>query len=191
MNSTNVKGYFILAIAGAIVATLCDANHVYTHTLSYPDPVMGSQAWWVPLGFFCAFLMMSTSYALITRSLASVVSVAESTSDGDMAPFVEALMAFVMVYLLSGFGNESPDLLSAIFYGTFAIRWLFTYDKMWMLLLAIIMAVGGMFAEGLLAHFDLVAYRQEDVFNVPYWLGGLYMHGAFALREGMRFLVYR
>ena len=92
--------------------------------------------------------------------------------------------------MLSGFGNFEPELLSLVFYGAFLVRWLFTYERTWMLLLAVAMAAGGMLAEGAMAAAGWVTYRHADVFNVPLWLGGLYMHGAFALREGMRYFVY-
>jgi hypothetical protein len=57
-------------------------------------------------------------------------------------------------------------------------------------MLAISMAIGGMFAEGVLSAAGWVTYRYVDVFYVPFWLGGLYVHGAFALREGLRYFVY-
>jgi len=47
-----------------------------------------------------------------------------------------------------------------------------------------------MFVEGVFAAAGLMDYRYFDVFHVPFWLGGLYVHGAFALREGLRFFVY-
>ena len=34
------------------------------------------------------------------------------------------------------------------------------------------------------------SYRHE-IFGVPYWLVGVYMHGALSLREAMRYFVYR
>ncbi len=56
-----------------------------------------------------------------------------SRSGGTPGELVEA-SAFIFVYMMSGFGNARPDLLSAIFYGFFAARWLFTYDRAWLLL---------------------------------------------------------
>lgn len=109
MTRLNTTELLSLAVLGAIVATLCDASHVFTHTLSYPSPFVAGQAWWVFPGIF----------------------------------------------------------------------------------LAVIMGIGGMLAEGLMSHFGQVTYRHVDFFYVPFWLGGLYMHGAFALRESMRFFVYR
>jgi hypothetical protein len=64
------------------------------------------------------------------------------------------------------------------------------FDRLFLLLLAVLMAFGGMFVESLYAAAGLMAYCYPDVFYVPFWLGGLYVHGAFALREGMRFFVY-
>ncbi len=96
----------------------------------------------------------------------------------------------MMVYLLSGFGNHEPGLLALIFYGSFAIRLGFSYDRAFLLVLAVLLGIGGMFAEGVMTRLDLVHYRQPEIFGVPWWLGGLYLHGALALREGMRHFVY-
>ncbi len=191
MNNWKASGFLYLAVAGALLATLCDANHVHTLTLSYPAPTYAGQAWWVFPGFFLAFAAMGVAYVALARLCRPVMPVAASQSPGGAHAMVESLVAFVLVYLLSGFGNESPYLLALIFFGTFVLRLAVTYERGWALLLALILAVGGMFAEGLLSLLGLVAYRHVDVFGVPYWLGALYMHGALALRESARFFVYR
>lgn len=180
-----------LALLAALIATLCDANHVHTGTLSYPEPFLFGQAWWVYPGFVGAFLTMGFCYLQMTARLANRLPVAQSTAPGNLRDFAEAVIAFALVYLLSGFGNAEPVLLSVIFYGTFALRLLATYERGWLLVLAVVMAIGGMFAEGTLSAVGGVNYRHVDIYHVPWWLGGLYMHGAFALREGMRFMVYR
>lgn len=191
MTKLNATGLFYLAFLGAIMATLCDANHVFTHTLSYPHPLFAGQAFWVFPGFFLAFAFMGVTYFQLSQWLGSRLALSASRSAGTLHAMTEALFAFAMVYLVSGFGNEHPVLLALIFYGTFVLRWAVSYDRPWLLLLAVIMGIGGMLAEGLMSHFGQVAYRHVDVFYVPFWLGGLYMHGAFALREAMRLFVYR
>ncbi|HCF56995.1 MAG TPA: hypothetical protein DFS52_03235 [Myxococcales bacterium] len=191
MNNLKVSGVLLFALLAAVAATLCDANHVYTHTLSYPAPLFAGQAWWVFPGFFLAFGFMGVTYVALARPLQSVLQIEKSRSTGHAVAFIDNLVAFVLVYLLSGFGNESPRLLELIFFGTFALRLAATYERAWVLLLAMLLAVGGMFAEGLLSLFGQVTYRHVDVFGVPCWLGGLYMHGAFALRESIRFFVYK
>ncbi len=180
----------LLAVPAALLATLGDGIHVLTGTLAYPEPFLFGQAWWVFPGFFLVFMFMGHVYALAAGRLPAAVPADMSRSGGTPRELVEAASAFIFVYMMSGFGNASPGLLSAIFYGFFAARWLFTYDRAWLLLLAIAMAVGGMAAEGALSALGLVAYRHADIFHVPFWLGGLYVHGAFALREGMRCFVY-
>ena len=97
----------------------------------------------------------------------------------------------MMVYLLSGFGNQEPALLSVILYASFLARWFFIYERAFIMLFAIVLGIGGMFVEGAMTQFDLLHYREPEIFGVPYWLGGVYMHGALALREGMRYFVYR
>ncbi len=179
-----------LALLGAVVATFCDAIHVHTGTLAYPDPWLFNQAFWVFPLFFLAFVIMAGGYYLAAGWLPAAITRDLSTAPGNLQPCVETMTTFALVYLLSGFGNQEPALLSAVFYGAFVIRLAFTYEKLFLLLLALVLAIAGTFAEGFLAVLDLVHYRQPEVYHVPFWLGALYMHGAFALREGMRFFVW-
>lgn len=183
-------GIFLLALLGAALTTVCDGVHVYTQTLSYPDPFLFGQAWWVYPGFVAAFLFMSLLYVLVVERLPDAVSRQDSISPGNARELTEALVTFAFVYVLSGFGNFEPVFLSVIFYGTFVVRWVLTYDRFWLFILSIMMATGGMSTEGLLASAGLVTYRHVDIFHVPLWLGGLYVHGAFALRAGLRFFFY-
>jgi hypothetical protein len=190
MRYKKYAGMFLFALLGAFIATICDGVHVHTHTLAYPDPFLFGQAWWVFPGFLLAFLFMEYAYFLVADRLPFAISVQKSVSHGNARELIESAMAFAFVYLLSGFGNFEPVALSVIFYSTFVLRWMFSYDRPWLLLLSVLMAIGGMFAEGAMSAAGLVAYGYVDVFHVPLWLGGLYIHGAFALREGMRYFVY-
>ena len=191
MNIVRLRSLLLLALLAAIAATLCDANHAFTGTLVYPHPQIGQQPFWTFPGFFLAFFAMAVGYLQTAPLLSRVMSVRASVSAGSLHAMAESLSAFMMVYLASGFGNAHPALLSLIFYGLFLLRWAASYERGWLLTVAIALAVGGMLAEGALSAFGLVVYRHQDVFYVPFWLGGLYMHGTFALREGMRYFVYR
>lgn len=184
-------GVLALGITGAAVATVCDAIHVKTQTLSYPDPLYWKQAGWVFPAFTGAFVTMAIGYMALAKPLDKKINLVESQKKGEFGPFVEAFSYFAIIYMLSGFGNYHPELLCFIFYGTFVLRLSATYEKEWLLIVAFLLAFGGMFAEGAMAQLGLVAYRDPQVFNVPWWLGGVYMHGAFALREGMRIFVYK
>ena len=188
---SNLINFLPFALLGAIVATICDANHVFTGALSYPKPFLFGQAWFVFPGFIVAFTFMGLNYLFAPPIFPKTATSTVSTSPGSLSLFVENLLFFMMVYLLSGFGNQEPVLLSVIFYASFLARWLFTYERAFIMLFAIVLGIGGMFVEGAMTQFDLVHYREPEIFGVPYWLGGVYMHGALALREGIRYFVYR
>ena len=181
----------LLGLLAASVATFCDAIHVVTGTLSYPQPLWFGQAAWVFPLFFLAFVSMAVAYIALAKTLAGPLGLELSSSPGSYRQMVEAILTFAFCYLLSGFGNESPQFLGWVFYAGFMLRLLFTYERVFLLLLALLLAGGGMLVEGGLGALSMVAYREPEIFHVPWWLGGLYAHGAFALREGVRALVLR
>ena len=192
MKNISVSGLVMIAVLSAIVATLCDAIHVFTDTLAYPQPLWLGQAFWVFPGFVIAFSAMSLIYAGLVDNLGGTLRCEQSASGrASPLPFVECMTLFAITYALSGFGNFEPFLLGVLFYGTFLIRLCASYERAFLLLIAVLLGVGGMFGEGLLIQFGLVEYRHVDIFGVPYWLGGLYMHGAFALREAVRLFLFR
>ncbi len=179
----------VLGLLAASVATFCDAIHVYTGTLSYPQPIWFGQAGWVFPLFFLAFVAMAVTYVAILPVTATLVSCKVSAGGGSHRQMVEAILTFAFCYLLSGFGNQSPLFLAWVFYAGFLVRLFFTYERAFLLILATLLAIAGMLVEGVLGALSMVAYREPEIFHVPWWLGGLYAHGAFALREGVRALV--
>ena len=182
-------GMLWLALLGALVATFCDAMHVQTGTLVYPNPVLFGQAWWPFLGFTLAFLWMSIVYRLLDRFLPPSIVRSFSTTSGSSAELAETLLLFAFVYLLSGFGNASPIFLSLLFYGAFVIRLAQARERVFLAVLSVLLALGGTFSEALLSALGMVSYTRFDFLGVPAWLPGLYLHGAFALRDGYRRLV--
>lgn len=179
-------GMLAIALLGAFVATFCDLMHVQTGTLVYPAPVFMGQAWWPFLAFSLAFLWMAFLYRLLDRFLPASVARAHATSAGTTAELAESLLLFAFVYLLSGFGNASPLFLSAVFYAAFAIRFALARERLFLAIVSVNLAVGGTLSEGLMSALGLVAYTRYDFLLVPAWLPGLYLHGAFALRDGYR-----
>lgn len=131
---------------------------------------------------------MALVYLWLVRAPWLALDRTKSGSAGSLRGMVEAFVLFAFVYVLSGFGNAEPAFLAVFFLATFVARWAVAEERGFLLVVAVLLAIGGMVGEGLLAEFDLVAYREPEIFHVPWWLGGLYMHGAFALREGMRFM---
>ncbi len=188
----NVKSFGIIktAILGAVICTLCDKLHVLTGTLSYPIPFWGGQPWWTFPGFFAAFIIMGLLYVKLINVLPNSINRAYSCSHGSNRETLDALLIFTLVYLSSGFGHEYSFILTFIFFVTFLFRLIFAIDKSFILILGIILGIGGAMGEGILSAFDLVHYSMPEIFHVPVWLVGVYLHGAFALRECMRNFVY-
>lgn len=192
INKNNLGGLISLALIGAVVCTLCDMNHVYTRTLSYPDPLWLGQAGWVFPLFLLTFLVMAVVYAQLVARLAGVLACRQSQEKQAVSAFfAESMVLFFLAYLLTGFANKDSALLALTLYGVFLIRVFASYERGFLLVLAVLMAIGGMLGEGALGALGLVQYRIQEVVGVPWWLGALYMNGAFALREGMRFFLGR
>lgn len=167
-----------------------DAVHVHTQTLSYPRPFLFGQAAFVFPGFFGAFATMAFVYATLATRLPPSIPRAFSTSPAGSSELIESLTSFALAYILSGYGNREPLHLALILYATAALRLAVAPDRAFMAIIALLLAVAGTLTEGAMTAFGLVRYREPEIFGVPFWLGALYMHGAFSLREAMRFFIY-
>jgi hypothetical protein len=185
-----VAGLVRLSLVGATAATMFDAVHVHTQTLSYPRPFLFGQAAFVFPGFILAFASMAYAYAALVRWLPPSIPRELSTSPARGSELVEALTTFSLAYALSGYGNRDPMRLALVLYATAALRLALSPDRLFMIIVAVVLAIAGMAAEGTMSRFGLVAYRAPEIYGVPFWLGALYMHGAFALRAAMRLFIY-
>ena len=187
----NYFGIIYIALIGSIVATLCDNVHSFTGCLIYPKPDLFGQPWYISIAFFFAFILMGIGYLLFDRYLPETINRTYSISKGNINSFVEALMLFAFIYLMSGFGHEYPNVLGIIFYSTYVLRLALSKDKSFILIVSLTVAFMGSWVEN--SHFgpNSGSYSHKDFLNLPNWLPALYLHGAFALREGMRLFVYR
>ena len=182
-------GIFKLALLGAAVATFCDLIHVQTGTLSYASPNVFAQAWWCFPGFAVAFFCMIIVVRGLDHFLPIKVERSCSTTPGSSQNFVESMLLFFFIYVLSGFAGGFPIFLSWVFYLAWCLRLVFTPDRAFMAILGLILALGGTVGESLLSAAGFVTYMRPDFLLVPAWLPGLYLHGAFALRDGYRLYV--
>ncbi len=179
----------IIALLGAALATICDLNHVTTGTLSYPTPWLFGQPWWTFPGFAVAFAGMALLYAGLVRWLPASIERVYCAGPGSAGELLDSMLLFAFVYLISGFGNDNPDVLTWLFGGTFLLRLALARERVFMTIIAVLLALGGTLAEAALGAGGLVAYGNTELIGVPLWLPGLYLHGAFALRDGMRLFV--
>ena len=176
----------VLALFASCFATMGDAVHKYTGTIGVPEIPFKYDVFPVFRMFVVAFISMGVGYFLLAKYLKVPLKIDESDQKGSLSPFIEALFTFMVVYFLSGFGHKENTLLASIFFIGVIVRLAVTYDRIFMTLLVILIGFSGACVEMLLK----VAYTNPQINGVPFWLFGLYMHGAFALRAGMRLLVY-
>lgn len=180
----------IFSIIGAIVSTLCDGNHVFTETLSYTYPYYFGQAWWVFPNFLVAFIVMSLGYYLTPVFLPESIDYSLSTSSGKLSEFLDTTVIYILVYLMTGFAHHNPWLLAFILYGLFFVRLYASYERSFVFIVAILLAIGGNCVESTLALFGQMQYTNPNLYYVPIWLGSIYMHASFCLRASLRYFVY-
>ncbi len=75
---------FRLAVLGAAVATACDANYVFTQTLSYPHPSIFEQPWRTFPGFVVAFVAVGLTYDALRALLSGSLPTSRSTASGKL-----------------------------------------------------------------------------------------------------------
>ena len=177
------------ALIGGVICTICDGIHVYTGTLSYKVPLSClpvAQASFV-LPLFCV-----SFYALATVYMAAVASMLPlgsfSRSSFTVGTAVDSYTGFMFAYVLTGFASNDPSMLAVILFLSFCVRLLFAHDRAFMSVAAVALAAAGVFTEGTLALTGQMAYSHPQFYGTPYWLAALYMHGTFAVRDGIRWL---
>ena len=159
-------------VAGAGGATL-DEIHVRAGVLSYPHTVLFDQPWWVAPQFGLAALLMLAAARPFAAASARRVPHPSGSRVG-----TEALW-FVGAYAASGvFGNNHPAALTVTYAVTWLARLAWHPDRLVVAVTGIALAGGGVVYEGTLAGTGLFRYVHPDVYHVPVWLAGIYLHGA-------------
>lgn len=161
-----------------LLLTLCDRFfHVSFGVLAYRDPLFTGQAWWV----FPGFVFAAASMYLSARQL--FVRHTHSATPGQAGI---SLACFVAAYAASGLFLAWPHGLLIGFVATWLLRVAFSRDRAVTFVFGLILAVMGCLIEGLLMLSGDVAYSAPEIFHVPWWLGGLYLHGAFVVLQLVR-----
>jgi hypothetical protein len=167
-----MAAWVAIAIAGAIVCTVCDHLHVVTGVLVYPHPVFFQQAWWVPALFAGASVVIVANAGLVRR----LRGAAPLPSPSPRQLIADAL-AFVTAYAFTAYGHGLPNLVLAVLVGFWAARAL--TSPPWLALYSLLVAVGGSAFEGTWSALGFFHYLDPDVYHVPRWLPGIYLHVAF------------
>lgn len=173
--------------AGSLMCTLCDQVHVRTHVLVYRAPALAGQAVWVPLVFVLAAVAGLALWSVLAR-LDPAVRRDLATGPKDRWGTREALYAvawMTLIYSSSGFVQGAPRAAFAAYVTLFMLR-AWSLRAPGVVTHALVFAAGGTAFEAALSSTGAFWYTQPEMFGVPVWLPGLYLHGAFVARAVMR-----
>ena len=167
-------GWLGLTAGLGLLGAACDQIHVQSGLLAYPDPLLWDQAAWVPLNF----AVLLTALVVVSRPVALVAA-----ARGLPAPSAGLLAAdlawFVGAYGLSGLvGPDAPATLAVIYAAVWLPRVLLRPERGLLVPYGLALALAGCTVEAVEIELGLFAYSDPDVAGVPWWLAGIYLHGA-------------
>jgi hypothetical protein len=165
-------GWVGIAVAGAVVCTICDHLHVVNDVLSYPHVAFWGEAWWVPLLFASAALVIVANARVVRRLFGAPAldapRPARLTADG---------IAFVTAYAFTAYGHTLPNVVLGVLFGFWLARAL--TSPLWLVVYSVLVALGGTAFEGTWSALGFFRYQEPDFYHVPRWLPGIYLHVAF------------
>jgi len=178
------KGWPILwlFLLGATVGTGLDAFHVYSDVERYPAPVIFGVAWWVPLLFGAAAVIIGYSHPLVDPLLH------HRQRPHRLLLSIGELTWLVLAYLVGASILDSIAKvgLLAVIYLNF---WLLAGRSWQNLLLALVTAITGTLIEMVLVAAGAFSYIHPDMLGVPYWLPWIYACASLAVGDFGRTLI--
>jgi hypothetical protein len=163
--------WLILALAGALVCTVCDHLHVVTGVLHYRSPWVWQQAFWVPLLFAGAsLLIVAGAGPVVTLLRVGEAPPSPREVAGDALQFVAA-------YAFTAYGSGEPTVVATVLSAWWLGR-MVRERRPWMIPYSIAVAIGGTLFEATLSSTGAFTYRAPDMLGVPRWLPALYLHVA-------------
>lgn len=158
----------IAFVVGAVLGTVWDQFHVRSSTISYAEPTLAGQPWWVPPQFGIAFVLAVIAFAML----------------GDPAPRrasrnaagIEAVW-LTAVYATTAFFSRYPLVLAAVLLFLLAAR---AGDVATTIMAspipALALLVGGPLYEAVLVNSGQYEYRTQELGPLPIWLPLLWAH---------------
>jgi hypothetical protein len=162
---------------GALLGTLLDGIHLYGDVESYPDPVVGRWAWFVPLEFGAAGALAGALIPSLERRVGP-------PHLPHWSPWrrIAELGLLVAAYFSTVLLDDAPVTLTAGLLVLLAIRltvrpvpgdWAY----------ALIAAVAGPAVEATLSAAGAFDYADPDVAGIPMWLPALWANGGLLIRR--------
>ena len=170
------------AIAGALVGVPLDALHVVTGVLTYRDPDMGLQAWWVIPLFAGAGLTLGLPHRHATIPLAAKLGEARPLPPTTTAGALAGFACLVVAYASSGALQSWPMLAL----GVYVVIWALIVARIdpaartALVLHSLGTAAIGPVVEMLISATGAFSYTTPDFLGVAAWLPGIYLNAGAA-----------
>ena len=179
-----VRGKMLLwlFLLGATLGTMLDALHVYSKVERYASPAFFGLAWWVPLLFGAAIVIIVYSHPLVDPLL-------HHRRHRPLLNSIIALAWIPLAYLISAsvFDTFTKTGLLLLIYINF---WLLTRGGWQTIVLSLVTAITGTLIEMILVAAGAFSYLHPDLLGVPYWLPRMYACASLALGDLGRSLFY-
>lgn len=178
-NSLKIVMVFIL---GAIWGSIGDYYHSVTATAGYHNPDFLGLAWWVPLLFGSATILIT--FALLSTDH----FFRKKERKPSLGKVLLGLVAFEGLYLLSGY-LPGPSQTKVLILYVLAVIFVVILDtSVYAFVLSLIIAGCGTFAESTIVSMGNFYYSHPNWNGVPYWLPSLYMVASVAIGNMARYL---
>lgn len=176
------RTFLWLFLTGATLGTVLDAFHVFSGVERYASPALLGVAWWVPLLFGSAAVVIGYSHPLLDPLL-------HHRRFRSLFSSLLGLIWLLVVYLFSAsfFDTLTKTLLIALVYCNF---WLLAGSDWQNLLFSVVTAITGTLIEMILVAAGAFTYLHPDILGVPYWLPGIYACASLAVGDLGRSLFY-
>jgi hypothetical protein len=162
---------------GALLGTVLDGIHVYGDVESYPDPLFGRWAWFVPLEFGLAGALAGAVIPALER-----IAGPSSPPRWPLAVRAAELALIVAAYLSTVLLDDEPVLVTAGLIVMLAIRLTFRpVSGDW--LYALVGALAGSMTEVAISALGAFDYADPDVAGIPMWLPALWANGGIFIRR--------
>lgn len=166
------RTFVVATVVGAALCTYGDRLHATHEVLSYPHPVLGPQAWWVPFLFLGA-----TAAAIIAARQTRSILAGPPPPDLSARRVASDGLAFFTAYAFTSFAHALPSVVLAVLVAFWAARML-AGEPRWIVIFSLAMAGAGTAFEAMWSGLGFFNYHYPDYGGVPRWLPAIYLHAA-------------
>jgi hypothetical protein len=176
----------VLFLASATLGTCLDQIHVRAEATAYTAPTLFGQAWWVPLLFGVAGILLGVVPARLTRE-----TLAPRLDRVGAAALAAEGVWFTAAYLVTGLLHTVSWGLLFLLVCAYAGRVVGSRaplrEGVVVTAIGAAAAVGGVLVETTLVSLGLFRHSGTELGLVPAWLPGLYLHASLLGRAIGRF----